>query len=129
VSLGGYKIYGKIDRIDHSPDGSLHIIDYKTGKAKETLTAEDKRQLLLYERAARILPEYRNIGNTKTLTYYYLNDNVELSFESTPADHKKFEEKMVAILDELHATDFHNIGKKDMCGRCVACSVAGSAPI
>ncbi len=47
--LGQHSIKGKIDRIDVLPDGSCHIVDYKTGRAKDTLTTEDKEQLWLYQ--------------------------------------------------------------------------------
>jgi ATP-dependent helicase/nuclease subunit B len=32
AELGGIELYGKVDRIDRLPDGSLAIVDYKTGQ-------------------------------------------------------------------------------------------------
>ncbi|MBP9747539.1 ATP-dependent helicase [Patescibacteria group bacterium] len=49
--FGKYSIKGTIDRIDQLPDGSLRVIDYKTGSAKDELKTEDKEQLHLYQLA------------------------------------------------------------------------------
>ena len=62
IKVGDYLINGRIDRIDKLEDGTLEIIDYKTGKGKDKLATDDKQQLLIYQIAAQTLPEYRNIG-------------------------------------------------------------------
>jgi hypothetical protein len=87
------------------------------------LSADDKQQLLLYYIATQQLPEYRNIGKTKQLTFYYLNDTIKTSFEPKEKDVEKFSEKIIKTLDEMHQTDFASIGKKDMCGRCDFCKM------
>ncbi|MCE7797046.1 double-strand break repair protein AddB [Sphingobium sufflavum] len=33
ASIAGVKLYGKADRVDRAPDGSIIVVDYKTGKA------------------------------------------------------------------------------------------------
>ncbi|MET0361253.1 MAG: double-strand break repair protein AddB, partial [Sphingobium sp.] len=33
ATIAGVKLYGKADRVDRAPDGSLIVVDYKTGKA------------------------------------------------------------------------------------------------
>ena len=33
AEVAGVSLYGRVDRIDRLPDGSLAIVDYKTGKA------------------------------------------------------------------------------------------------
>lgn len=121
IKLGGYLIRGKIDRIDMIQNGSLEIIDYKTGAAKETLSTEDKQQLLLYQKAAETLPEYRNIGAVEQLTYYYVVDNTKVSFKGTNKAMAAFEKKMEDILNTLHTTDFHTVTREDGCGRCEVC--------
>lgn len=47
--VGGDIIKGAIDRIDRLADGTLEVIDYKTGNPKDKLAYEDKRQLILYK--------------------------------------------------------------------------------
>lgn len=121
IKLGGYLIRGKIDRIDMIQNGSLEIIDYKTGAAKEALSTEDKQQLLLYQKAAETLPEYRNIGAVEQLTYYYVVDNTKVSFKGTNKAMAAFEKKMEDILNTLHTTDFHTVTREDGCGRCEVC--------
>ncbi len=118
IKVGSYLIHGKIDRVDTLPDKTLNIIDYKTGKAKEKLESEDKEQLLLYQIAAETLPEYRHIGGTSQLTFYYLNDNVQLSFIGKEKEKEKFTAKLEGILDNIHTRNFTATPDKYTCARC-----------
>jgi len=118
IKVGEYLVHGKMDRVDTQSDGSLEIIDYKTGKSKEKLTAEDKEQLLLYQIAAEALPEYRNIGPTSQLTFYYLNDDLQMSFIGKEKEKEKFTEKLKKILDKIHERDFTATPSKHICERC-----------
>jgi DNA helicase-2/ATP-dependent DNA helicase PcrA len=67
--LGQHSLTGKIDRIDQLPNGHLVVYDYKTGQAKETLDAEAKEQLYLYQIA---LEEEGYIVDK--LAYIYVGD-------------------------------------------------------
>ncbi len=106
IKVGDYVINGRIDRIDQLSDGSLEIIDYKTGKAKEKLSTDDKQQLLLYQIAAETLPEYRHLGPVGKLTFYYVNDNLRTSFEANAEDVEKLKEKLISTIDAIKAGDF-----------------------
>ena len=48
INIDNYTFKGIIDRIDLDGD-KLHVIDYKTGKSKVTLTLLDKLQLYIYQ--------------------------------------------------------------------------------
>lgn len=88
--LGLHSLKGKIDRIDKGPEDTVSIIDYKTGKAKEELSAEDKEQLHLYQVAL----EERGL-KVSSMKYIYVIDWVE-----TDVDVLK-EEKREAFLGKL----------------------------
>ncbi|MFA5420813.1 MAG: ATP-dependent DNA helicase, partial [Patescibacteria group bacterium] len=78
LKFKGYTIIGRIDRIDKMPDGSFEIIDYKTGSTKKVLSADEKKQLILYK---IIIESVLNIKVSK-MTYYYLEEGHKLSFEA-----------------------------------------------
>ena len=118
VKVGPYSVRGKIDRVDQQEDGTLEIIDYKTGKAKEKLVASDKDQLLIYQIAAQSLPQYRHVGEVSKLTFYYLNEEIRTSFMGTDKDLKRIEEKITKTLDAIHKRNFTASPSKHVCGRC-----------
>jgi len=90
-----YTIVGTIDRVDQLPDGTMEIIDYKTGNPKDKLDKADKRQLLLYQSALEDLWK----KPVSKLTYCYLKDNTMVSFTAKPKD---LEDTKEYILDTIH---------------------------
>ena len=49
--VGDYALRGVIDRVDQEPDGSITLVDYKTGKPPAKRDEKDKlRALMLYSR-------------------------------------------------------------------------------
>lgn len=118
IRVGDYLVHGRIDRIDQLTDGSLEIIDYKTGKPKEKLTGEDKEQLLIYQIATSELPEYNTIGAPSKLTFYYINENIQTSFIGTDKELEKLKEKLVATIDKIHSKDFTATPSQFACDHC-----------
>lgn len=53
IRVGATSVVGRIDRIDRRPDGSVAIVDYKTGKSRDQEDADESLQLSLYAIAAR----------------------------------------------------------------------------
>jgi DNA helicase-2/ATP-dependent DNA helicase PcrA len=118
IKVGEYFIHGRIDRIDGGPDKSLEIIDYKTGKGKEKITAEDKEQLLIYQIAVEELPEYKHLGTPKKLTYHYVNDNLRTSFIGAPEDLEKLKSKLHNTITKIHVGDFVATPSQFACDYC-----------
>jgi RecB family exonuclease len=52
VQIAGTKVAGRIDRMDRAADGSVNIVDYKTGKARSQEDADESLQLSIYAMAA-----------------------------------------------------------------------------
>lgn len=118
IKIDNYTITGKIDRVDKLADGSLEIIDYKTGQAKEALSTDDKDQLLLYQIAAESLPQYINEGGVSKLTFHYVNEDIRTGFLGTQKDKERVTKKVTKTLDAIHERDFTAKPSKQICGRC-----------
>lgn len=104
LNFGGVKLRGQIDRIDQLPDGSVEIIDYKTGepKMKEKMTLEDKEQLLIYQMAAeKFLKERPSL-----LSFYYLDGNTKISFIGSVEELNKLENKVLKDIEEIRNSSF-----------------------
>lgn len=80
--IGSDVIKGAIDRVDKLIDGTLEIVDYKTGQTKTKLEFKDKRQLILYQ---LFLEEFLKQPVSR-LSYYYLESGEKFSFTATEKD-------------------------------------------
>ncbi len=85
---------GKIDRIDQIDDGSLHVIDYKTGSMAEKI---DTFQLLVY---ALILSRTLSYPVSKA-SYLYLADSVWHTFSIAEGDVQDARDKVLEIAQEV----------------------------
>jgi DNA helicase-2/ATP-dependent DNA helicase PcrA len=81
IRVGATSVVGRIDRIDRRPDGSVSIVDYKTGKARDQEDADQSLQLSLYAIAAKQKWEY-SVG---ALIFYNLEENVAVTTSRTEA--------------------------------------------
>jgi DNA helicase II / ATP-dependent DNA helicase PcrA len=75
IRVGPTSVVGRIDRIDRRPDGSVAIVDYKTGKARDQENADESLQLSLYAIAAKEKWGY-TVG---ALIFYNLEENVAVA--------------------------------------------------
>jgi len=96
-----YSFKGVIDRIDDIGDG-YKIVDYKTGKPKEKLTFDEKKQLLIYQLAAGDLFD----KPIKKLSFYYLDNNSEIEFLGTNKELEKVESFLGNTIEKIKEGNF-----------------------
>lgn len=71
--LDAHWVTGRIDRIDRGADGTLELIDYKTGSsAMSKDEAQQDIQLALYDLAFQFDPQFRELGTPSRAAYLYL---------------------------------------------------------
>jgi DNA helicase-2/ATP-dependent DNA helicase PcrA len=99
--IGEDIIKGTIDRVDELADGTIEIIDYKTGKEK-TLDYNVKKQLILYQ---IFLEEFLN-KKVSALSYYYLESGQKASFVATEKEVTKLRVEVMAEIAEIKKRNF-----------------------
>src|SRR5579872_6967089 len=101
IRLGEITVVGRIDRIDSRPDGSVAIVDYKTGKARDQENADESLQLSLYAIAAKEKWGYK-VG---ALIFHNLEENVPVITTRTESDllaaRQRVESAAVGIADGI----------------------------
>jgi len=100
--VGTDVIKGAIDRVDKLSDGTLEIVDYKTGKNKTKLEFKDKRQLILYQ---LFLEEFLGV-KVSLLSYYYLESGTKISFTATDKDITKLRLSVAEEIAAIKSRDF-----------------------
>jgi DNA helicase-2/ATP-dependent DNA helicase PcrA len=99
-------VSGKIDRVDQNPDGSIEIIDYKTGKKPEEKELKDNIQLATYLMAAAERSLYNKAAADVTLTFYYLQDSAKISMKKTQDDIIKTKERILNSTVKMANSDY-----------------------
>lgn len=102
IKLGETRITGRIDRMDRAPDGSVIVVDYKTGKARDQEDADDSLQLSIYAMAARERWGYE----AKSLVFYNLEENVPVVTVRNESDLLKARDRVATAAGKIAAGDF-----------------------
>jgi DNA helicase-2/ATP-dependent DNA helicase PcrA len=90
---------GKIDRIDTLKDGTMEIIDYKTGQATKTRDPKKDLQLTVYAMAS---------GSEKVIvSFYFFEGQTKISSSRTKEQLAAAKEEIAKSADEISRSDFH----------------------
>jgi DNA helicase II / ATP-dependent DNA helicase PcrA len=94
VEIAGTKLTGRIDRMDRAPDGSVVIVDYKTGKARSQEDADESLQLSIYAMAAEQRWGYR----VSELVFHNLEGNIPIISKRTEFQLEQARERVLAVV-------------------------------
>ncbi|MBU0728089.1 ATP-dependent helicase [Patescibacteria group bacterium] len=114
LKVGDYTISGRIDRADKLDNGTLEVIDYKSGKSKTQKQVDDDQQLMIYALAAK---ECFDQPASK-LTLYFLDEDLRVSTEPDIGKLEKMKEKIIETADSINKSDFAPTPSKFICGFC-----------
>lgn len=102
---------GRIDRVDQEADGSLHVIDYKTGKMPEEI---NQTQLYIY---ALILSKEQNLPVRKA-SYLFLEAGEFRTLEPSAADLDQAASYVIDLVDRICAEREYLATPNNYCGNC-----------
>jgi RecB family exonuclease len=115
LKVGQDSIKGAIDRVDRLEDGTVEVIDYKTGRVKDKLDTKDKRQLMIYQLALENVLHFK----VSKLSYYFLdNEGHKLSFSATDKQLEKLQEQLQAEIEQIKSMDFSPTPSPRICSYC-----------
>jgi DNA helicase-2/ATP-dependent DNA helicase PcrA len=120
IRVGNTIVVGRIDRIDRYADGTVAIVDYKTGRARDQEDADNSLQLSLYAIAAREKWGY-DVGS---LVFYNLEDNVAVSTRRSESQLREACDRVEAAAQGIAAGNF----KPKVDFHCAFCSYRSLCP-
>ncbi|HZD60244.1 MAG TPA: PD-(D/E)XK nuclease family protein [Anaerolineae bacterium] len=115
LQIGDHLVMGRIDRIDELADGTVEIIDYKTGKPKDQKSANASLQLGLYALAS--IKEFNRIPSA--LSFYYLETNEKVTSARTNKELEKVEATVLECASGIKSGKFDP--KPNIGGHCKWC--------
>ncbi len=123
VDVAGGEYTGKIDRVDRNPDGSIELIDYKSGKAPYGGIDELERSLavqMLFLATDIVWP-----GKVKRLTFIYLKDGGSLSVVRNNNEMALAKKRYLDIGEAIYQGKFEPIRSS----ACAYCDFQDTCPV
>ncbi len=123
LRLGEYTIRGRIDRVDEKPDGSVEILDYKTGNVRTQKDVDNDLQLALYALATQQELKLPVSG----LTLLFLDSDEAVTTVPNEKVLEKAKKTVQELGDRINASDFAPTPDKMTCKFCPYRKICDSA--
>ena len=96
------------------PDGTLEIIDYKTGRSKTEAQLKKDLQLFIYALAAE---ECFGVPASR-LTLYFLDDDVQVTVDPDKEKMEQVKAEITELGDAINVSNFEPKADKFKCKHC-----------
>lgn len=115
--LGPFVLIGRVDRLDQHPDGTLEIVDYKSGRSS---VSEDDVRSDLAMACYQLLIRRNFPGVPVIATIHALRAKMKASASLSDEEVKVFEADIRLLGEQILATtiDDHSPSKKELCEDC-----------
>ncbi|MBA3725121.1 MAG: PD-(D/E)XK nuclease family protein [Armatimonadetes bacterium] len=116
LDMGDFTLVGRVDRVDELPDGTLEIIDYKSGsRFSEEELLQDVAMNSYHLLVRKLMPDRRIL-----LTIHMLRAGERITVEQTTEQLDQFAEDVKAIGIEILDREYHEIDPlpKALCNFC-----------
>jgi RecB family exonuclease len=120
----GVKVFGKIDRIDASSDGTLQVVDYKTGRRVLDYTDLPTESAVQVYVTATEASSRREVTRLRIL---YLAHGIEMRWEPEREDIETAEERLTALTDRIRADNTYEATPGPHCAWCPFRLVCGDS--
>ena len=97
---------GRIDRVDILSDGTLEIIDYKTGQSPKNRDVTKDAQLTVYALAASEPGIYNKKPENVIVSFYFFEDQIKISATRSLGQLEKEKKEIALKADEISRSDF-----------------------
>jgi len=97
---------GKIDRMDTLADGSIEIIDYKTGQAPKSRDVTKDPQLTVYALSVSSVGMFHAPPKKVIVSFYFFEDQMKVSAVRTKDELEKAKTEIAEKANEIEHSDF-----------------------
>jgi len=115
-------VSGAIDRVDRLADGSVEIVDYKTGRPRGQAEVDADEQLTIYALAARDVivdpATGRRLGRPARLALYFTEADARVSTTRSDEQLDACRGELLALARRIRGGDFAATPGPDVCRRC-----------
>lgn len=109
TDMGAFILSGRVDRVDRHPDGSLEIVDYKSGRMD---TSEEEVAADLAMNLYQLILRRSHPGTRVFATIHCLRSGSQASAELSDSDAGHFEADIRALGEEILSRDWEYVEPK-----------------